>query len=189
VAERLHEFGPYLTKARLDASERLNRPELRTVAGAARALRIGQSTLYHYEDGTKRPSLEALEQIAEGYGCLVGDLLPSRKVSGVEMQGITGPLMAIPQPHRAMVIRQLVAAAESYAAVFEAGTVVADVAISDGRNTATTITPTEGNSYTDDVLHGVNPSFPRANTPAVPNGGVKREAPIRHGSHRAPDHE
>jgi transcriptional regulator with XRE-family HTH domain len=123
VAELLHEFGPYLVRARLEAAERLGKPELRTVAGAARELKIGKSTLYHYEDGTKRPSLEALEAMAAGYGCLVGDLLPSRNMRGAEVQGILSPLLAIPAAHRAMVIRQLAAQAESYAALYDAGMV------------------------------------------------------------------
>jgi len=119
VAEVLHPYGPHLTRVRLEAAERLRRDELRTVAGAARYLGIGQSTLYHYEDGTKRPSLETLEEMANHYGVMAGDMLPSKAIRSGEVAGIIAPLMTIPIYARDMFIRQMAAFADALASTIE----------------------------------------------------------------------
>lgn len=111
-----HTYGPYFTKARLEAAERLGKKELLTVAGAARSLGIGKSTLYHYEDGTRRPSLDHLEDMAAGYGIMVGDLLPCSAIRSGEAAKIIAPLMAIPDNSRAWFIRQMASFAEGLAA-------------------------------------------------------------------------
>ena len=115
----VHSYGPHLTRVRLEAAERLNRPQLVTVVGAAKYLGVGKSTLYHYEDGTRRPSLEQLEEMARGYGVMVGDLLPSRAVRTGEAAAILAPLPRPPQHLRGMFATQMAALADSFAAAYE----------------------------------------------------------------------
>lgn len=142
MPEVTHAYGGHFARARLKAAETLGKPDLRTVTGAARYLGLGKSTLYHYEDGTRRPSLEHLELMAKGYGCLVGDLLPCSSLRSEEIAPIIAPLMAIPEGSRNAFITRMAALAETLAGAVDDARVSVTATYTKGVISATPVTPT-----------------------------------------------
>jgi transcriptional regulator with XRE-family HTH domain len=129
VSGSVHDYGAHFRRVRLEAADRLGLDELRTVAGASRYLGIGQSTLYHYEDGTKRPSLEQLEEIARGYGVLAGDMLPSSTPRGPLADRVLGPIATLPPMVQERFIAQISGLARLFAAEMSNASTVATFAV------------------------------------------------------------
>lgn len=82
-------------------------PELESVDAAAKHLGITRGYLYKVENGEKKPSFEMLEAMAEAYGVLMGDLLPSSAPRGPEVDRILGPIAALPPEIRSSFITQV----------------------------------------------------------------------------------
>lgn len=110
------DYGPYLTRARLDAAKRLHLQELEDVPKAAARIGITKSYLYKLEGGRDKPTLDMLEKIASAYGVLPGDILPSTALSGPEVDRIVAPIMTLPEPTRSSFITQMEAFARALAA-------------------------------------------------------------------------
>jgi transcriptional regulator with XRE-family HTH domain len=110
-------YGVYLRRARIEAADRLVRPELREVKDAADYLGITRGYLYKLENGEKKPSFEMLELMAERYGVLIGDLLPNSALRGPVADRLTAQVLGLPDVMRDMFMRQV----EGFAASINAG--------------------------------------------------------------------
>jgi hypothetical protein len=78
---------------------------------AAAAIGISVSALKKYESGERRPSFEMLETMANAYGVLMGDLLPSSAPRGPQVDAILAPLSVLPPLQREAFITQMSAMA------------------------------------------------------------------------------
>lgn len=104
----------------MEAANRLVLPELASVDAAARFLGISRGYLYKLENGEKKPSFEMLETIAEKYGVMMGDLLPSSSPRGGEIDRLIAPLAMLPRDTQSRLITQLAAFARALAGEYDA---------------------------------------------------------------------
>jgi transcriptional regulator with XRE-family HTH domain len=103
--------GAEFRRARFEAATRLARPEFMGMEAAAAAIGISVSALKKYESGERRPSFEMLETMANAYGVLMGDLLPSSAPRGPQVDAILAPLSVLPPLQREAFITQMSAMA------------------------------------------------------------------------------
>jgi transcriptional regulator with XRE-family HTH domain len=109
-------YGVSLRRARYDAARRLGMPELESVDEAAKILGITRGYLYKVENGEKKPSFDMLETMAEKYGVLMGDLLPSSSIATPETDRILAPVLSLPPELRNLYMQDMEATARRYLA-------------------------------------------------------------------------